>query len=124
MMQRSLFAILIFLAALSLFAKVSKGEPASSRAMGLKLLDEAEYRSIPIALVPPGGVLPAQVDLSGDMPPVRDQGTQLSCTAWSVAYAVRTYVERREQKWDVTDPSRQFSPSFIYNQLARGNCSE
>jgi hypothetical protein len=121
-MQRNL--ILIFLVVLSLFVQASKAQPASNRSMGLKLLDEAEYRSIPIALVPLGGVLPAQVDLSGDMPPVGDQGNQLSCTAWSVAYAVRTYIEKREQKWDVTDPSRQFSPSFIYNQLAHGNCNE
>jgi len=93
-MQRSLFAILTFFVVLSLLALVSKAESSISRPMGLKLLDEAEYRSIPIALVPLGGVLPAQVDLSGDMPPVGNQGNQLSCTAWSVAYAVRTYIEK------------------------------
>jgi hypothetical protein len=124
MIQRSSAAILIFLVCLLVSAQVLKAQSASNRPMGLKFLDEAEYRSIPIALVPLGGVLPAQVDLSADMPPVGNQGNQLSCTAWSVAYAVRTYIERREQKWDVNDPSRQFSPSFIYNQLARGNCNE
>jgi hypothetical protein len=91
-------------------------------AFGLKLLDEAEYRSIPAALLPLSGELPARVDLSADMPPVQSQGAQQSCVGWSVAYAVRTYLARREQGWDVNSPAYQFSPAYVYNQLARGNC--
>jgi hypothetical protein len=99
------------------------GAQDGARSFGLKLLDEAEYRSIPLALLPLSGELPPRVDLSADMPPVQNQGAQQSCVGWSVAYAVRTYLARREQGWDVNSPAYQFSPAYVYNQLARGNCA-
>jgi len=43
---------------------------------------------------------------------------------WSTAYAARTYLERVLLKgnWNVGVPAAQFSPAFIYNQIAKGNC--
>ena len=38
--------------------------------------------------------LPERVDLSANMPPVGDQGTQGSCVAWAVGYALKSYQER------------------------------
>ncbi|MCI0414421.1 C1 family peptidase [bacterium] len=98
-------------------------DSADTHSFGLKPLDERQYQSIPLALVPLSGELPRSVDLSKDMPPVGFQGKQASCVGWSVAYALRTYFMRRqEEQWDTNSPDFQFSPSYIYNQHARGNC--
>ena len=61
-----------------------------------------------------------QVDLSGQMPPVGNQGRQGSCTAWAVGYYHKTHTEWLEHGWDVSDPENQFSPAFIYNQINGG----
>jgi hypothetical protein len=89
---------------------------------GLKLLERSQYEAIEQALIPLGGGLPPAVDLSAGMPPVRSQGSEESCTAWSAAYAIRTYLAHHGHSWDVSSPDHQFSPAFIYNQLVRGNC--
>jgi hypothetical protein len=60
------------------------------------------------------------IDLSDEMPPVGNQGHQGSCTAWGFGYHHRTHIEFLERGWDVTDPSHQGSPAFIYNQINRG----
>lgn len=95
----------------------------SERPFGLVPLEPSQYNSIPLAMVPPGGSLPDRVDLSADMPPVGRQGRQSSCVAWAVAYAVRSYLENRDRHWDAAATAHQFSPAFIYNQAARGNCN-
>ncbi|HPP05245.1 MAG TPA: C1 family peptidase [Spirochaetota bacterium] len=64
--------------------------------------------------------LPEIVDLSSNMPPVGDQGSQGSCTAWAVAYAAKSYQEGIEENWDLSNQSHQFSPSFLYNQIRDG----
>ncbi|MCI0605228.1 hypothetical protein L0156_19755 [bacterium] len=63
-------------------------DSADTHSFGLKPLDERQYQSIPLALVPLSGELPRSVDLSKDMPPVGFQGKQASCVGWSVAYAL------------------------------------
>ncbi len=68
--------------------------------------------------------LPAAVDLSAKMPSVGDQGQEGSCVAWASAYAMRGY-EARQDVWAAiapksTDPTLNFSASFIYNQLNGG----
>ena len=63
--------------------------------------------------------LPSSLDWSNYMPPVGDQGTQGSCTAWAVGYALKTFQEFRERGWTHT-PDHEFSPSYIYNQLCDG----
>ncbi|PZR35002.1 MAG: hypothetical protein DI538_15835 [Azospira oryzae] len=64
-------------------------------------------------------------------PPAGDQGKQLSCTAFSVAYAMVSYYEKRRAGYSYdTDvggepsPTKVFSPAFVYNSLTEGNCRE
>jgi hypothetical protein len=96
----------------------------SARRFGARLTAASRYQAIPVAMTPVTRTLPATVDLSGYMPPVGNQGNQDSCAAWSTVYAVRTYLERAEmQQWNVNSPAAEFSPSFLYNQVARGNCT-
>ncbi len=56
------------------------------------------------------------VDLSSQLPPVGDQGSQSSCVAWSVGYYYKTWQEGREHRWNPDDARYQFSPAFVYNQ--------
>lgn len=121
-MRREVLSVLVILSTLAGCGGGSGGASGGEGSFGLLPIEESEYRSIPLALVPPGGSLPARADLSGDMPPVGAQGRQSSCVGWAVAYALRTYLERRQQQWDVSRADAQFSPAFVYNQAARGNC--
>jgi len=61
--------------------------------------------------------LPPNVDLSARFPVPGDQGTQGSCTAWAVGYALRSYHEGVRRDWDMTDSTHQVSPAWIYNRL-------
>lgn len=63
---------------------------------------------------------PLAVDHSGDMPPVGNQGSQPSCTAWALCYYYKTYQEWLEHGWSVLDTAHRFSPAFAYNQACRG----
>jgi hypothetical protein len=64
--------------------------------------------------------LSVSVDLSSQMPPVGNQGSQGSCTAWGVGYYQKTHDEWREHGWNDSVSSHQFSPAFIYNQINGG----
>ena len=68
--------------------------------------------------------LPASVDLSAKMPTVGNQGQEGSCVAWASAYAMRGYEARRDVWSSIApksaDPTLNFSPSFVYNQLDGG----
>ncbi len=64
--------------------------------------------------------LGVSVDLSSQMPPVGNQGSQGSCAAWATGYYQKTHYEWREYHWDLTQTSHQFSPAFIYNQINGG----
>jgi hypothetical protein len=99
------------------------GEDATDRAMGLVTESEEDYASLPVAEIPLQGTLPSSVNLSSDMPPVKSQGGQGSCTAWAVGYALKTYQEKREHGWDITTKSHQFSPAYLYNMTKSSDCS-
>ncbi|GEM_PF-6723535 len=60
--------------------------------------------------------LPPSVDLTGQLPPVGDQGRQNSCVAWSTGYYYKSFHEGLEHSWDLNDLDHQFSPAFLYNQ--------
>ncbi|CAM1373220.1 C1 family peptidase [Tenacibaculum xiamenense] len=66
--------------------------------------------------------LPNFSDLSADMPPVRSQGIQGSCTAWATTYYLKSYHEKIQHGYDYTTYEHVMSPAFIYNQLVGGNC--
>ncbi len=60
------------------------------------------------------------VDLSSQMPPVGNQGSQGSCCAWAIGYYQKTHYEWLEHHWNDSLASHQFSPAFIYNQINGG----
>ncbi len=63
---------------------------------------------------------PPAVDHTANMPPVGDQGSQGSCTAWAVAYNYKTHQEWMEHGWSLALPDHQFSPAFVYNHINGG----
>jgi hypothetical protein len=54
------------------------------------------------------------------MPPVGNQGSQGSCTAWAIGYYQKTHYEYLEHHWNDSTTSHEFSPAFIYNQIDGG----
>lgn len=70
----------------------------------------------------PSGVpiLPSQIDLSSNFPQVGYQGHQQSCVGWSTAYALKSYQERLETGWGLSQWGHLFSPAFIYHQINGG----
>jgi len=51
-----------------------------------------------------------------------DQGShQQSCTAFAVAYGLKTYLERIQKAWNDMNNDHIFSPAYIYNQFATAN---
>jgi hypothetical protein len=103
---------------------ISRVGRAQEHGLGLILAKPEQLRGIPLADLPfSGATLPKSADLSDKMPPVGNQGKQSSCVAWTVAYALKSYQERDEEKWEIMERSGQlnqdhvFSPAFIYNQI-------
>ncbi len=100
--------------------------PSPIAATGLEFVPPEQLRGIPLAELPYAGYrLPAQVDLSEHMPPPGFQSQQNSCVAWVSAYAVKTYQEKIEQRYQLIargqpDWKRIFSPAFVYNQINQG----
>ena len=94
---------------------------------GLRLASPERLRGVPLAFTPyAGDALPAAVDLSPDMPPPGQQGRQNSCVGWALAYALKSYEEKIEEKTPyrlsngALDAGRVFSPSFLYHQCNNG----
>ena len=79
-----------------------------------------EDKLVPGAPGSPPADATLSVDLSSQMPPVGNQGSQGSCTAWAIGYYQKTHYEWLEHNWDVSQASHQFSPAFIYNQINGG----
>ena len=84
--------------------------------------------------------LPSSVDQSATpwFPPIGNQGHQGSCTAWSIAYYMKTFQEAKEHNWVVANASWQtgspgyptqtyqgeiMSPAFLYNLINGGSDS-
>ena len=74
----------------------------------------------PTGAIGTAGTLPAQVDLSAGLPPVGNQGLEASCVAWSIGYYYEGFQEGQEHAWALGDPTHQFSPAFVYNQINGG----
>ena len=65
--------------------------------------------------------LSTSADLSSQLPPVGDQGSQGSCAAWATSYYYKSWSEKQEHtSWDLSNPNYQYSPSFVYNQINGG----
>ena len=91
-------------------------EPPSERGLGLNPMDVQAYQSAHVIRADPVS-LPSSVDLSVDAPVPGDQGLQGSCVGWAVAYVVKTYQERIERGWPLTDNRHVMSPAYVYNQI-------
>jgi len=65
-------------------------------------------------------VLPSQMDLSLNFPAPGNQFSQNSCVGWSTAYALKSYQERLETGWGLSQLGHLFSPAFIYHQINGG----
>jgi fibronectin type 3 domain-containing protein len=77
--------------------------------------------SIPAATARAGkSEIPGYVDLAPSFPRPGYQGEQNSCVAWATAYAVKSYQENQKRNWGISGSDTIFSPSFIYNQINRG----
>jgi transcription initiation factor IIF auxiliary subunit len=122
-MARFAFLLTATIAALALEA------PAQSGSMGVKPMSEEEFAKIPRWTPAAQGVSEApEVDLRFAMRGGRlvrvmpEVGRQYgnSCVGWAVAYAAKSYQESLDQEWVPDGPGRQFSPSFIYNQINGG----
>ena len=82
-------------------------------------LQYERFRSVPAYR----DYLPDSVDLSDMFPEAGNQGTQGSCTAWSVSYGLRGFYRNVETQ---SRPAHGLSPGFVYNQLKtdRNDCAE
>ena len=123
-------ALLVVMLLTGLSASVVRSQSREERGLGLKLATPDMLRGIPLAFTPfSGDELPRAVDLAKDMPPVGNQGKQMSCTAWSSAYALKSYQEKLEERRSFVrndgslDANAVFSPAFIYNQTNNGRDS-
>ena len=123
----NLFKLLVILILVLISLSLGRAQNRTFRATGLIPASEEQLRGIPLASVPfSGDTLPASADLSANMPPPGNQGHQNSCVGWTVAYALKSYHERVEDRIPFYDasgrlkPQRIFSPAFIYNQINNG----
>lgn len=64
--------------------------------------------------------LPSAVDNTLSFPSPGDQGSQGSCTAWAVGYALKSGAEIAKRGWSRTSTAHHFSPAYIYNQRISG----
>ena len=89
----------------------------SEYGLGLELLDLQAYQSAYILRADPTISLPSSIDIGVDFPSPRSQGGQGSCVGWAVAYALKSYHERIERGWPLTDERNLMSPAYVYNQI-------
>lgn len=116
--------LICFVIILTISAKGQTGQQTNTPKTGLIFADPARYQSIPLALRPISGILPASVDLSATFPRPGDQGNQSSCVGWAVAYALKSYQEKQERNWLLDTKEHLFSPAYIYNQIkVSSDCS-
>ncbi len=104
----------------------SRAADIQTRGLGVLLTPPTQGVHPPVPLTSQSPAHPlAAVDLSAGLPPVGNQGTAGSCVGWSSSYYYKTFQERVDQGWNVTQPTHQFAPNFVWNQgqpFAAGAC--
>jgi Papain family cysteine protease/Domain of unknown function (DUF4384) len=88
--------------------------PDTTYATGNQDDDPAVLQALPIEQTY-RAFLPVSVDLSYRLPDPGNQGAGFSCTAWSVAYAARSYYTSAYEARDTHDAKNVPSPAFVYN---------
>ncbi|MHB0858478.1 MAG: C1 family peptidase [Anaerolineae bacterium] len=125
MNRKRLYVMLLVVFLVGVFVRVPahvQAEDASQFTLGL-LPSTGDLPTISLPSSMSLASLPAVVDLSGGLPPVGSQGSQGSCVGWALGYYYKTFQERVERGWDVSAPSQQFSPAYVYNQRTTSSCS-
>jgi len=74
------------------------------------LKDPKDLRDIPMALVLPPIPLPAKVDYSKSMTPVRNQGNEGTCVAFASVVGVKEYQDAKEYRKSI-----ELSPRYTYS---------
>jgi hypothetical protein len=65
--------------------------------------------------------LAASRDLSGNVPPIKNQGPYQSCVGWAAGYYAKTWYEKKEHpSWDLASEQYEFSPQFVWNAINGG----
>jgi len=92
---------------------------------GLKFSDPRQNRNLiqvsSLTLKAGPTALPITTDLSSQMPPVGNQGSQGSCVGWAMGYYHKTHTEWIEHGWDIKLPQNQCSPAFLYHLMNGGS---
>ncbi|MEI6043323.1 MAG: C1 family peptidase [Chloroflexota bacterium] len=94
-------------------------KPAHTKPGGVAVAPKIFQENLTAAVGAPS-TLPPKVDYTALVPPVGNQGSQGSCVGWAIGYYYKSIQEYRERRWSLTDPTHQFSPSFVYNQINNG----
>lgn len=128
-MKKIIVSILLATLVLLVFSFPASG--ASSNALPVPATAAGQHR-LGWLPTPPGdyekidttaykATLSSVVDLSGQLPPVGNQGQQGSCVAWATSYYYKTWQESQEHpSWNLSSTNYQYSPSFMYNQINGG----
>ncbi len=68
------------------------------------------------------GTAPATVDLSGNAPPVGNQGQVNACVAWAEDYSIRGYYAKRDGYYPAggNPATGSFEPMYTYAQIVKG----
>lgn len=88
--------------------------------LGLLKQDPTEVPWMTPATIQPTEALPTRYYNPAYLPPVGNQGSQGSCTAWAVGYYFKTYQEASEKQWDPALSEHQCSPAFMYHLINGG----
>jgi C1A family cysteine protease len=72
--------------------------------------DPVDLRDIPMGLVLPEIPVPARVDYTSRMTPVRDQGDEGTCVAFASVVGVKEYEDTKEYKRSIA-----LSPRYVYS---------
>lgn len=107
----------LFVGLLAARAALASDEPG---ALGCLREDFPQSGPFAAGAIAAQSMLPPSVDHSAAMPPVMNQGAQNSCVAFSVGYAIASYLDGQDRGWSPSDPTRQVSPAFVYNQVNGG----
>ena len=69
-----------------------------------------------------GGIEIVDYSESKYFPPIRSQGSEGSCVAWSIGYYIKSYYEAVDHNWDLSsgDNSKIMSPEFVYHLINAG----
>lgn len=119
----AVFSLVLVSGVLAFNSTIFADEPSFDETHGLGCIpvdNPEDYPKVSPSRLPMAMLLPPSFCLSSDMPPVKSQGGQGSCTAWATSYYYKTYQEKQEHGWSVDVEEHQFSPSFIYNQINGG----